>query len=330
MAQGTTMREFQSLTKRGQLGRYRRALGDALADYPIHVKSVRLVSDGSRPVFRVDTNACSYAAKFQNPQQHVLSQMYGEVQFLEYLSQHTDLRVESPLANSRGKLITQIHSCWLPEPAHLALTHWLTGRHLENAPTARSYHCLGRCAAELHKASQSFRPRNGFQILTNDRVYYWDEETILSRRDRKLLPKRRQELFRTGTRRAQRAIQRLWKNGKPTVIHNDLHPCNIKVHHQRLGLYDFEDITWGFPEQDIGTAMYHIRFRDDFGTLLDAFRRGYEEALDWPLASSKQLDSFVIARLLMFANYVVNSNIRPKQHLPRFQSKLAALLGGVS
>ncbi len=93
-------------------------------------------------------------------------------------------------------------------------------------------------------------------------------------------------------------------------------------------MYDFEDMTWGFPEQDIGTAVYHIRFRDDYRDLLGAFRAGYEHKRPWPLNTDGQLDSFVIARLLMFANYVVNYKINPAKHLPRFEVELSTLLDG--
>mgnify|MGYP001032883170 CR=1 FL=1 len=98
------------------------------------------------------------------------------------------------------------------------------------------------------------------------------------------------------------------------------------MHGSNLSLFDFEDITWGFPEQDIGTAMYHVRFRNDYPELLAAFREGYEQVYSWPLGSDRQLDLFVIARLLMFANYVVNFNISPIKWLPLFEEKLNALL----
>ena len=175
-------------------------------------------------------------------------------------------------------------------------------------------------------ASRSFRPQRDFEILTNDRVFYWDRQTVLSRRDAKLLPKRTQGVFQQGARVAQRAIKALWRADSPRVIHNDLHPCNVKVHQGSLCLFDFEDICWGFPEQDIGTAIYHVRFRDDFPALLAAFRDGYQQIQDWPLRSDRQLDRFVIARLLMFANYVVNFDINPARHLRRFESELRSLV----
>jgi Ser/Thr protein kinase RdoA (MazF antagonist) len=123
-----------------------------------------------------------------------------------------------------------------------------------------------------------------------------------------------------------REIKRTWKNRKPVVIHNDLHPCNIKVHRGALSIFDFEDITWGFPEQDIGTAIYHVRFEKNYPGLLGGFRAGYEEVLPWPFGSGRQLELLAAARVLMFANYVINYNINPARYLRIFERKLRTIL----
>jgi Ser/Thr protein kinase RdoA (MazF antagonist) len=123
-------------------------------------------------------------------------------------------------------------------------------------------------------------------------------------------------------------MQALWKSAEPIAIHNDLHPCNAKVHRDVLSLYDFEDITGGFPGQDIGTAMYHVRLRNDYSELPGVFKEGHEEVLRRRLESDQDLDHFVIARLLRFANYVVNFNLSPAKYLPRFESKMKLFLGG--
>ena len=321
------MKEFNLLTTRGKAQRYRRVLVQGLSDYPLQVKLIKLISMESKPVYRVYTNSGSFAAKFHDPTEHLLSQMRGELKFLAHISDNSDLCVESPLANSKGELVTEIKSAWLPATAYFAICSWVPGRQLRDATSARSYRCLGISSAMLHKVSSSFNPGNNFEILTNNKVFYWDRETILSRKDPRLLPKHRQELFTRGARIAQKAINRDWRSGtKPIVIHNDLHPCNIKVQGDKLSIYDFEDITWGYAGQDIGTAMYHIRFRDDYRQLLEAFRNGYEQIAKWPIKSDQQLDSLITARLLMFANYTVNYNIRPRTHLPEFEKKLKILL----
>lgn len=320
------MKDFDLLTERGKIRRYRSVLIQALEEYVLEDVSIRFISNESKPVFRVSTSSGSFAAKFHNPKEHTHSQMASELDFLAYVSRDSGLRIETPLANREGSFITEVRSSLLPDPVAVALCSWVPGAQLKSDVSARSYERLGRCAALLHKASSVFRPGRGFHILTNDTVFYWDKETIISKHDDKLLPKHRQDVFRKSVQFAEDAIAKVWKSGKPIVIHNDLHPCNIKLHKGDLSMYDFEDITWGFPQQDIGTAMYYIRFRDDYIDLLAAFRAGYEQVLPWPLDSEDQLDRFVAARILMLANYVVNFNLRPKKHLPEFEKKLRMLI----
>lgn len=205
------MKPLRELTKRGRAARYRSALVQALMACDLPAPSVRFLSMESKPVFRVDTARGRFAAKFHDP----------------------------------------TRSAGLPAPAHVTLCTWVPGRALRNAMSDRSCRRLGECAARLHQASGSFRPAPGLRILTNDRVFYRDAEALLSRTDHRHLPPRRRRRFRKGAELAGEAIRRAWRTGAPIVIHNDLHPCNIKVHGGRLFLYDFEDVTWGFPVQDI-------------------------------------------------------------------------------
>jgi Ser/Thr protein kinase RdoA (MazF antagonist) len=316
------MKRFDDLTRRGRILRYRKVAEQALGAYPVRLKAMRFISSGSKPVFRVETDSGRYAIKFHNPLEHKLPQMMGELKFLSHVARVSGLEVETPLRNRRGDLLTMVESQLLPEPAHVAVCHWVSGRALANFISVPAYRNLGRCAAMLHKAARSFRPGRSFDILVNDRVFYWDKETILSLKDKKLLPKRRQGLFRKGAQVVGREIKRTWKGRKPMVIHNDLHPCNVKVHKGGLSIFDFEDITWGFPEQDIGTAIYHVRFERNYPRLLEGFRSGYEEALPWPFRSERQLELLTAARLMMFANYVINYDIKPAKYLRIFEKKL--------
>jgi Ser/Thr protein kinase RdoA (MazF antagonist) len=320
------MKLFDELTRRGRILRYRKVAEQALEAYPVRVSSMRFVSSGSKPVFRLDADSGRYAVKFHNPLEHKLPQMMGELRFLSHIARVSGLEVETPLKNRSGKLVTMVESPLLPEPAHVAVCHWVAGRALADFISVPAYRSLGKCAAMLHRAACSFRPGKTFDILVNDRVFYWDKEIILLLDDKKLLPKRRQDLFRAGARLVGREIRRTWKGRRPIVIHNDLHPCNVKVHKGGLSIFDFEDITWGFPEQDIGTAIYHVRFEPDYPELLQGFRDGYEEVSPWPFRSQRQLELLVAARLMMFANYVINYDIRPVKYLSFFERKLRAIL----
>ena len=319
------MKEFNLLTERGKMQRHRRILVEALARYPLDIHSVRFVSNDSRPVFLIKADQGSFAAKFHVPGEHALSQFAAEMEFLEHLGKKSSLPVETPTANSEGDLITAVESRWLPDTARFALISWVPGRQLKDL-SILSYQYLGTAVAGLHKASRKFNPAPGFQILRNDRVFYWDEEVVLSRKDPDLLPPKRQELFKQGADLAQSAINQSWMENQPIVIHNDPHPCNIKIHHGKLYMYDFEDIAYGQPEQDLGTALYHVRFREDYSLYYSAFKKGYEEILPWPIRSDQQLDAFITARILMFANYVINYDINPKKNLEELESELKVVV----
>ena len=162
------MKDYKLLTKRGISRRYRLALAEALAVYPLEVTSLRAVSMDTRPVFRVSTKADCFAAKFHDPREHALSQMRGEMQFLDHVARNSELCIETPLVNSNGEFVTEVHTSWLPQPAHVALCSWVEGRHLKHVISAQSYRHLGRCAALLHEVSPSFSPGLDFRILTNE------------------------------------------------------------------------------------------------------------------------------------------------------------------
>lgn len=321
------MKRFSDLTPRGRVIRLRRALDDVLSHYPLPQPRVRFVSNASRPVFQVVSEGRRYAAKFHNPAEHALAQFYAETAYLAHVSPVPELNVERPIANRSGAYVTPVSHSGLGREAHVAVFNWVPGRSAGERVSVAGLRHLGRAAALLHRASRAFQPPADFEILRLDRLFYWDSETILSRRDATLLPPERQALFREAATVAGETIAALWATGDPLVCHNDLHPCNLKIERDALGVIDFEDVAWGYAAQDIGTALYHIRFEADYQRMHDAFRDSYEAVARWPLEDEATLDRCIMARLLMFANYVVNYDIDPQQHLPRYAARVALMLG---
>jgi Ser/Thr protein kinase RdoA (MazF antagonist) len=53
--------------------------------------------------------------------------------------------------------------------------------------------------------------------------------------------------------------RRVSASGRRRPIHNDLHPWNALVDRQRICAIDFENMLLGFPVQDIGTTLHHLR-----------------------------------------------------------------------
>ena len=103
------------------------------------------------------------------------------------------------------------------------------------------------------------------------------------------------------------------------VIHNDLHMWNVKVDGDKLYALDFEDMMWGHPIQDIATTMYYFRWADTYETMLAAFRAGYQSVHVWPEDHEWQLETLMMGRLLLLANYLaVSEDSEDRAFAPQF------------
>ena len=110
------------------------------------------------------------------------------------------------------------------------------------------------------------------------------------------------------------------------VIHHDLYHDNICVDRGRLYPFDFEDTVWGYPVQDIATAMRDL-IEDAppaaYPTLSQAFRRGYESLEPWPERKKGELDTLIAAHFIEGANRTAHAD---PQRLPQKIAALAPLL----
>lgn len=86
------------------------------------------------------------------------------------------------------------------------------------------------------------------------------------------------------------------------VLHGDLHPWNVMASRRGLAPFDFEDLVWGWPVQDIATSLHFLQGRPDDEALVAGFRAGYETVAPWPECRAGQVGTFVIGRNLVLAN----------------------------
>lgn len=71
-------------------------------------------------------------------------------------------------------------------------------------------------------------------------------------------------------------------------------------------LFDFEDVAWGHPVQDVAITLYYEQRDPRYADLRAAFRDGYETVARWPERDAGEIDHFIAARTLMFVNFVLN------------------------
>jgi Ser/Thr protein kinase RdoA (MazF antagonist) len=331
------MKEFGQLTYRGRALRLRRMALAALQHYDLDVKRVRLLSNHLNGIFRVDLQSGQKLVLrvcLPEPESgHSLPEIRSEMMWLDALSRDTDLGVPTPFANRQGALVTTVEVEGVPQARHCVVFGWIPGPDLADRLTLENVEKLGALSAQLHVHARTFMEPPGFSITTADSLFpFGDEMVLFTEEHRDLMPSDRRELFRHTAKRVEAALGALYANWQGFhVLHYDLHQWNVKVFRGKLHALDFEDLMWGYPVQDIAITFYYWQDHPQFGELRDAFRRGYTQHAGWPEHVRGQIDTFIAARGLDLANFVLGDpSPEWRENAPAFlertESRLRALL----
>jgi Ser/Thr protein kinase RdoA (MazF antagonist) len=138
---------------------------------------------------------------------------------------------------------------------------------------------MGRLAATIHNQSERWTPPLGFvrPRLDLDGLLgegprwgrFW-EHRALEAGERALLLAARQRL---------RGLLAAYGTppGRFGLIHADLHPDNIVIDGDSLGLIDFDDCAFGWHLYDLASALIEYSDAEDFALLHTALLDGYRE-----------------------------------------------------
>jgi Ser/Thr protein kinase RdoA (MazF antagonist) len=325
------MKDFHELTNRGQALRLRRMALAALERYDLDVARVRLVSNDFNGIFRVDTSSgAKYVLRVCLPEGgHSLDEIRSEMMWLAALRQDTDLGVPQPLATRDGELVTTVEMGGVLGPRHCVVFGWLPGPDLADRLTLANLSSLGALAARLHQHALSFIPPQDFKIRTADSVFPFGEPLVLfDEAYREHFPTERRALFQEAVGRVEDVLAKLYANRQGLrVLHYDLHQWNVKLFRGKLRPFDFEDLMWGYPVQDIAITFYYLQGYEQVLAFRESFKRGYIRYCDWPEQAPGQIDTLIAGRGLELANFVLQDpNPTWQGEVPAFMERTEARL----
>ncbi len=322
------MKPWNDLTEAGQIQRLRPLAMTALQSYPVTPTKLSLVGGFTNVIFRVDTAAGPLALRVDLHQDHSDEDIAIELSWLNALSTETELDIVRYIESNDGAGAVYAGAPGVPGERRCVLFRWVPGKPLADNLTEEGYVRLGKLAAGLHLHGEEFVPPH--QPLTWDRIFYWPEEV-----DPVVIFNPEMAHHFVGNRRAtlDRAIAKVEKafeqlgSASAQMIHGDLHPWNVHSYRSRLIAFDFEDVTWGHPVQDVATTLFYERNHRGYADLRAAFEEGYRTLAPWPVAYDGELEHFMAARTLMFVNYVANLRDDPsefyKTAFPRLENFLS-------
>ncbi len=320
---------FATLTHRGQVRRLRVLALNALREYSLTLRRVRLIQHSYNTIFRVDTvEGQKYVIRINLPNARSLAQIKSEMAWLAALGRDTALKIPVPLANRNGDLVTTATAPGVAtpegvvEPRHCAVFSWVPGKDLVHDMRPENFRQVGALTAQLHTHAESFVPPPGFFLRKMDNVFPFDHGNFLEQESDPsgLIAPERRALFETVAARVEGVLATLYASPiPPLVLHADLHAYNIRVHRGQLAALDFDDCSIGYPVQDIAITFYYLQSHPEYPALRDAYQTGYESLRPWPVTSPDHIPTLIAWRELDLLNYLLFSdNPENQEYLPKF------------
>lgn len=301
--------DYYDLTEQGRRNRLRSVAAAALRDFDLDVVRMRGLTDATNGVFRLDTSDGSrYAMRvgLGPPAGHTIAEFASETEWIHALSCETDVTVPDPIPMRRGGYVTSAGAPGVPHQRPCAVFSWLEGPLLADRLSDVSMFAYGATMAKMHRHAANFTPSRGFTAPHYDRVYPYDLPfVVFTDADDSLLPPERRAVFEEAYELVELTIGALTDTEAPRILHGDFHPWNAKFNRGVIAAFDFEDMVWGWPVQDIGTTLYYFWSGDDFDERCDQFRIGYESIASWPDPTNQVL-TFIAGRTLVMANDVIS------------------------
>jgi Ser/Thr protein kinase RdoA (MazF antagonist) len=330
---------FSDLTRRGRARRLRPIARQALEERGLGDCTLRFLTDDTNTLFRARPSAGPgfvVRVGVHGPVAHSPAEAQAETEWLASL-RASGLTVPEPVPDGRGRLVSELSAPGVEGQRVVVVFRWLPGSLLQERLTPENLEAYGRLAAELHRHAAGFRRPGKSPLPRYDRLFPFDQpEVLFAARPSPLLPPERLDVFRRAAERVEEAIARLKATGPLRLLHGDFHVWNVLVHRGKLAAIDFEDLMWGWPIQDIGTALYYLFHRPDFAEVRDGFRRGYQRVSPWPEVAPGDLETFIAARALVLANDVLQmppdtlAGLDVPEFFARAERRLRVILDGGS
>lgn len=315
--------EFAALSTRAQVQRLRSTAFEALAQFPIDVARLRLISHGYNTTFRVDTTGGDrYALRLNTSSNRTPGMIAAEMAWQAALDADTDLVVPRPQTTRSGGLVANVPCAHVGRELSAVLYSWLPGPDLGDGATPAQMREVGRALATLHAHAEQWSLPPGAELPCFDDPLLGVDDHIS---DHPLPTPDQRAVLLTALAETRRQYAALFAGATPIVLHADLHQWNVKWSRGRLAIFDFDDSGFGLPLQDLAISSYYVRRVD--GALEDAIHAGYTAVRDRPPGTPEQYEANFAARNLVLLNDVlVSENAELRDELPVYLPNTVARL----
>lgn len=264
--------------------------------------ALELLSHRENAVYRVTDSASGerFVLRVHRPDYQTEESIRSELQWMEALR---EAGVETPevVHASDGATVRTVPAPELGGFRHCDLFRWIEGVPPDGSDSAGTSALLGNINARIHRHAAGWKRPDGFVRQR------WDAEGMLGEKrlwgrfeDLEALSGGQLALF---GRAREAVLARLARFGRAAdrfgLIHADLMPENIFVHHGVPRVIDFDDCGFGWRLYDPATLLAFDVAEPDFEERRDAWVEGYREIEELPDSHLAELPTLIMARYLV-------------------------------
>jgi Ser/Thr protein kinase RdoA (MazF antagonist) len=310
----------------------------ALAAFGVEPADLRFVHLSENVTFRATDrrDGSPLVLRLHRPWYHDIAALRSEHLWTRALVQ-AGIAAPEPLLTPTGESFAQVEIVATGERRWAGLARWVEGellgdmvaRETDAAANARHFSHLGAIMAAMHNQATTWTPPAGFQrhALDADGLMgpepfwgpFWDH-AIFSSAERDTLLDARDMLHAV-----------LTCYGKPahafSLIHADLHPCNVLIDGARAAVIDFDDTGFGWHQYDLAVALVTYQDHPNCSMFRDACIAGYRSVRALADADLALLPMFLLIRdMAQMGWFHQRPELPSPAVLPRIKSRILAKL----
>jgi Ser/Thr protein kinase RdoA (MazF antagonist) len=222
-----------------------------------------------------------------------------EAAWVRAIAADTDLRVPNVIAPTGAEPLVVIDGDGRRRGA--LILAWIDGRKMRWRFAAHHAYALGAAAAQLHGHAHDFVPPAGAWAKT------WSPAAHVGTQDRDVIEGVAGPQAMATIDRALEQLAGAFDDLGSTdwmLVNGDLGPHNVVWEGHAPGLFDFNDLGWGYTAFDLGRYLHGLRWRPRGEQLVEAALAGYQSVAPLPDSFIRYGRLFEAAAGLFLAHYL--------------------------
>lgn len=291
---------------------------DVLSNYgALRGAQASLVAAHSNVIYRVVSRGCQFALRIGAPPTMECVDISSELTWMAAVGRG-GIAVPEPLKNDAGSFVTLVRNRDTGILSQCVILGWLPGTPAAANLTVDACRLVGGVSAALHNISEAWDVPADLRGLVWDKVFYYPGIPVrLPDAPSDHITRELRDVIAFLVERADTALGNLYVQGKPRPIHGNIESWNVLIDGGRAALLDFEELTFGFPVQDIAVTLHYLKSHPRFPELSGAYRRGYEEHRPWPDKHQELIPLLSAARTMMLMNHALSFHCDPGPFIER-------------